>query len=337
MMARIDELRLMTKVARMYYEDGLNQPEIAERLDLSQATISRLLKRAQREQIVRVTIGVPVGAYLGLEQALHAKYGVKEVIVVDSVEDDDDQIARDIGSAAAYYLENRVAPGEVIGISSASPILAATADALQPLSRSTGALVIQLIGGISKPIATADSMQLTRRVAELLRGEPLLLPAPSVVGSAEARAVLLEDESIRGTIATFARTTLAFVEIEAVEPSKSRLSTDSRSVLAEVGELRRRGAVGSICLRFFDESGVPMSSNLDDRVIGITLQQLKEVERVVGVGGGRRRLAAIRGALEGAWINVLITDRFIAERLVVAEDVDDRFLNLREGDLGDLQ
>jgi DNA-binding transcriptional regulator LsrR (DeoR family) len=57
-MARFDDLRLMTKVARMYYEYGVNQPEIAQRLDLSQATISRLLKRAQRENIVRITISV---------------------------------------------------------------------------------------------------------------------------------------------------------------------------------------------------------------------------------------------------------------------------------------
>ena len=45
-MARIDELRLMTKVARMYYEQGLRQTEITDRLNMSQSTISRLLQRA---------------------------------------------------------------------------------------------------------------------------------------------------------------------------------------------------------------------------------------------------------------------------------------------------
>ena len=45
-MARIDELRLMTKVARMYYEQGLRQTAIMDRLNMSQSTISRLLQRA---------------------------------------------------------------------------------------------------------------------------------------------------------------------------------------------------------------------------------------------------------------------------------------------------
>ena len=54
-MARIDELRLMTKIARLYYDQDMTQPEIAAQLDLSQATVSRLLKRAKQEEIIRVT------------------------------------------------------------------------------------------------------------------------------------------------------------------------------------------------------------------------------------------------------------------------------------------
>jgi DNA-binding transcriptional regulator LsrR (DeoR family) len=46
------------------------------------------------------------------------------------------------------------------------------------------------------------------------------------------------------------------------------------------------------------------------------LDQLQRVKRVVGIAGGARKLAAIRGALKGGLINTLITDRFTAERLV---------------------
>ena len=103
-MARIDELRLMTKVARMYHERELTQPEIAAQLDLSQATVSRLLKRARQEGIVRISVNVPVGAYPELEEALQKKFGLKAAVVVESI-DDDDRIMRDIGTAAAFYLE----------------------------------------------------------------------------------------------------------------------------------------------------------------------------------------------------------------------------------------
>src|SRR5262245_66398413 len=84
----------------------------------------------------------------------------------------------------------------------------------------------------------------------------------------------------------------------------------------ELKSLSERGAVGDICLRFFYAQGAPVVTPLDERVIAIELSDLKRVDRVVGIAGGRRKLAAIRGALRGRRINVLITDRATAERLV---------------------
>jgi len=103
-MARVDELRLMAKIATLYYERGLKQSQIAQQLEISQATISRLLKRAQEEQIVRISVRVPVGAFPELEDQIEKIYGIKEAVVVDCLSDDD-QILRDLGAAAAFYLE----------------------------------------------------------------------------------------------------------------------------------------------------------------------------------------------------------------------------------------
>lgn len=83
--------------------------------------------------------------------------------------------------------------------------------------------------------------------------------------------------------------------------------------------LRGQGAVGDICLRFFDAFGQPVVTPLDDRVIGISLQQLKRVKRAVGIAGGARKLAAIRGAVSGGWIHVLITDHLTAAHLLEEE------------------
>ena len=41
-----EELRLMTRVAYVYHTRGLKQSQIAQQLDLSQATVSRVLRRA---------------------------------------------------------------------------------------------------------------------------------------------------------------------------------------------------------------------------------------------------------------------------------------------------
>ena len=49
----------------------------------------------------------------------------------------------------------------------------------------------------------------------------------------------------------------------------------------------------------------------------MSLPQLKRVHRTVGVAGGRRKAAAIRGALLGGWIHVLVTDHTTAEALIL--------------------
>jgi DNA-binding transcriptional regulator LsrR (DeoR family) len=79
--ARTDELRLMAKVANLYYEQKLRQTDIAARLDLSQATVSRLLKRAQDENIVRISVSTPLGCFPDLERALAARYSLTMLIM----------------------------------------------------------------------------------------------------------------------------------------------------------------------------------------------------------------------------------------------------------------
>jgi DNA-binding transcriptional regulator LsrR (DeoR family) len=314
-LARIDELRLLTKVARMYYERGLRQSAIADQLNLSQATISRLLKRAEEERLVRTTVSVPLGAFPELEEKLQASFNLKDVIVVDSVADDD-QILRDIGAAAAFYVETTVKRGEVVGISSWSATLLAMVEAMHPLSKSVEANVVQILGGIGDPAAEAHAAHLSRRLAALLHGKSIFLPAPGVAGTAETRRVYLEDPFVREAMALFESVSLALVGIGSVEPSRLLASSGNVFSPEELEQLKAQGAVGDVCLRFFDGTGLPVITPHNDRVIGISLDQLRQVRRTVGIAGGERKLAAIRGALEGGWINVLITDRYTAEKMI---------------------
>ncbi|MEJ5308998.1 MAG: sugar-binding transcriptional regulator [Anaerolineae bacterium] len=316
-MARLDELRLMTKVARLYYEQGLRQSKIAESLHLSQSTVSRLLKRAEREQIVRVMVSVPPGVYTDLEEALTTTFGLHDAVVADCVRDDDDEsVERDIGRAAAYYLETTLNQGECIGISSWSSTILAMVNTMQQIPRPIGARVIQILGGAGEPQAKVHAAYLASRLAELVRGKVTFLPAPGLVDSAEVRQVLLSETSINEVIKLFDEITLALVGIGTVEPSPLLASSGNIFSDEELNKLREKGAVGDILYRFFDAEGNPVQTPLAERVTGMDLDQLRRVKRVVGIAGGARKFDAIHGALNGKLINVLITDRFTAERLV---------------------
>jgi DNA-binding transcriptional regulator LsrR (DeoR family) len=317
-MARIDELRLMTKVARMYYDMRLKQTQIAEQLDISQATISRLLKRALDEQIVRINVSIPTGIHSDIESELERIFGLKEAIVVDGVLDDE-QILKDIGAAAAFYLEQTIKPYEIIGLSSWSKTLMAMVDAMNPLPQQAGTQVVQILGGVGSPTVERHAVHLVRRMAVLVQGEPNFLGAPGVVGSAEMRQLYVQDQFVAEVLSKFSKITLGLVGIGSVDPSDMLASSGNIFSAQELNELRQMGAVGDICLRYFDANGSPIQSALNERVIGMDLDQLRRVKRCVGVAGGKRKVAPIRGALRGKLINVLITDVNTANELIEAE------------------
>lgn len=315
-MARLDELRLMTKVSRLYYERGLQQSEIAVFLQMSQATVSRLIKRAHDENIVRTTIHPPKGVYPELEDAIVARFGLSNAIVADAVLDEDEVVLRDIGAAAAYYLETSIRNGEVIGISSWSATLLAMVEVMHAVPGMKKVKVVQILGGVGNPSAEMYATRLVSRLARLVHGEAIFLQAPGVVGSADSLKVLLEDPYLRASFDLIDSVTLALVGIGEVKPSSLLSISGNVFNPGELEELRCRGAVGDILVRFFDRNGSPVDSPLNERVVGMTLEQLSRVERAVGIAGGRRKVDAIRAALAARLVNVLITDRFTAGRLL---------------------
>src|SRR3984957_3795495 len=177
--SRTDELRMIARVAQLYYEDRLKQAQISERLHVSQATVSRLLKRAEEEGVVRVTIVAPRGTYPEIESALRQRYSLNEAIVAECFEDREEAILSAIGAAAAHYFETTM--------------------------RLHAERVVQILGGLGDPSVQSHATQLTTRLASLTGAEAQLLPAQGVVSSSAARLVMLGDVYVRAAMDQFRR------------------------------------------------------------------------------------------------------------------------------------
>lgn len=314
-MPRLDELRLIARVARMYYEWDMRQSEIAKQLDLSQATVSRLISRSKEEGIIRISVNLPTGVYTELEETLVKKFGLRDAIVVDSLDDNEKLIQRDLGAATAYYLESAIRPNEIIGISSWSATLLALVDSLHPLPKKPGVKVVQLLGGVGNPAVEAHATRLTSRMAQLVNGDAVYLPVAGILATSAARDVLLADDVTQQAIQLFDKVTTALVGVGALDPSPLLAQSGNIFSPRELDLLRSEKAVGDILLRFYDRNGVPVETGLEHRVISMNLEQLSKVNRAIGVAGGSRKYAGILGALRGKWINLLVTDHFTAERL----------------------
>ena len=306
----------MTKIAYLYHKRSQKQSEIAYQLDLSQATVSRILKRAEEEGIVRISVTIPTGVYTQLEEELCEKYGLKAAIVVHCEDENDEAVFHHVGSAAAYYIETTIGRNEIVGLSSWSSTLLVMVNSMHPLAKASDAKVVQMLGGMGNPSAEIYAARITEQFAALVQGEPVYLPAPGLARSQDAHADLMADPFVREATAYFDKISLAIVGIGSVEPSKLLQSSGNIFSEEELGALQEAGAVGDVCLRFFNINGEPVNLPLDKRVVSIPLEQLTQAKRIVGVAGGRRKLNAIRGAVNGKLINVLITDHHSAQALL---------------------
>ena len=303
----------------MYHERGMRQPQIATELSLSQARVSRLLKQAAALGIVRTVVTMPAGTYTDIEDQIQDRYGMRDVVVVDAGGAGGEVIPA-LGAATADYLDVTLTGGHVIGVSSWSETLIAAVDAMSPKPTPVVEQVVQLLGGLGDSAVQMQATRLTGRLADLTGGTPVFLSAPGLVGTAAARKAMTNDPSISAVTALWKRLTVALVGIGSLEPSPLIQRSGNAIGETEQEELRALGAVGDVCFRYFDAAGVPVRSGLDQRFIGISHPELMAIPRRIGVAGGQRKFSAIRAALRGKWINVLITDLEMARRL--AQDPD---------------
>ncbi len=314
-----DHERLLVKVARFYYEQELTQSEISNRLRLSRQKVQRLLKQAKDVNIVQITIRPVIGAFPELERMLENRFGLQEAVVIETTNFEDQfVVAREVGMGAADYLMRVVQPQDSIVISWGGSLLGMVNALYGGSQRSDldGIKVIQGLGGLGDPNKEVHAADLTRRLAQVFGGEAVLLPTPAVAGTREARDTYFEDPFVSHILEQAQSAKLAVMGIGAPRLD-SILMREGKIVTGQDLEyLGQNGAVGDINLRFFDENGKIVQSNFDQRVIGLTLDEIQRIERVVGVAGGSAKVSAIRGALAGQLVDVLVTDQITAKRVL---------------------
>jgi len=304
---------LLYKIAKAYYEDGMTQDQIGKRFGVSRIKVSRLLQQARQSRVVQITITPPLDSFGDLERELEAAYELDEVVVVGTLSDAQSDVAPRLGAAAAHYLARCLGDQQVLDLSWGTTLLAVI-EALAPQNL-PDLRVVQMLGGLGRLESETYGADLTMRMAQTLGARMRLLPSPGIVSSKLVRDALLEDVNIAETLALAARADLAIVGIGAPMPGSV---VTQAGILTETDlvELKAMGAVGDIALRFFDANGQAVEHSINDRIIGLDLNQIKQIPRVVGVAGGIGKYDVVAGAVLGHLVDVLITDELTATRLL---------------------
>ena len=297
---------LLAKVAAMYYERELTQSQIATALELSRVKVYRLLKEARETQVVRILIDYPLKRAGALEERLVRRYGLRKALALQAGAGAAGLLLRQTAQLAARYLEEALYAGATMSICFGS----STYEVISAIRRDFQAdvTVVQATGSLPQALKEFDSSALTRQLAQKLGGQAQYLSSPLLADNAEAAAIIRRQAVVGHTLAQVRRADIALVGIGNLDPATSGFV---RAGVAEPSQLRaflRSGAVGDMAWQIFDGAGRLFPCELNGRIIGITLAELRALPETIAVAVGVGKARAIHGALASGAIDVLVTD-----------------------------
>lgn len=317
----VDDVRLMTKVCDLYYNQNVSQQQIASMLSLSRPTVSRLLSSARERGIVQISVSnLDLIRYWEMERKLEEMCGLKEVLIVDSVEDADEQ-KKLIGRVAGQYVENTIRDGDVVGLSMGSTLYQVVAHIMHPAADHV--TFVPLIGGMGQLRMDLHANYLAETLAYIYDGRFVPLHAPARVSGAKIREQFMKEESLAEAFRCAKHLNMALVGIGDPYDIHSSIMATGYFKENEKESLRARNAVGDICMQFYNIEGDTAPFQKDNNVIGIDIHRLRDVPYSVGIAGGMDKLAAIQGAVRGRYINILITDIRCARALAAGDACQD--------------
>ncbi|MBY5934904.1 sugar-binding transcriptional regulator [Tateyamaria omphalii] len=299
------------EAAWLYYHEGLNQNDIAERMRISRASVVNYLNEARSRGWVRVHLDSDVFRGHRLAETLREAFGLAEALVVPDDPIDPTGASR-VTRAAADWLPRLLEPGDRLGVSWGATVYQMAQQVPQlPVSDLT---VIQLLG--SRPAALGFAAEAcTAMLAQKLGGQCINLHVPLILSDKTLRDALCNEPVVQrqlDALATCNKTVLACgtCDAEAHVVRTGILSAE------EMALHRENGAQGVICARLIDAAGDPVVTEVEERMIGVSLDQMKgkEMSLLIAAGPGRARSA--RAALVGGYVTHLATSTRVAEQLL---------------------
>lgn len=304
------QLVLMAAVARRYYIEDASKVEIAEEYGLSRFQVARLLDRARATGLVKITISAPGALDIDLSSRLQRAYGLQHAVVVDTPENDAAALRRDLGKAAAALLTEIVSASDVLGLAWSRSVSAMT----EALTHLLPVPVVQLTGALARPDVEDSSVDLVRRVGRMSGGSAYFFYAPTIVPDAATADAMRRIPEVASTLRQFSAVTRAVVGIGLWAPTESTVHDATEEGVRD--ELKRRGACAEIAGALVDAAGHPVETDLPERMICPSVDQLRAVPEVIAIAYNSVRSPAVSAAVRGGLVDSLVTHAALARTLL---------------------
>ena len=302
-----------TRVAWLYFVEGLTQDEIVVQTGLNRSRVLRILAAAKQDGTVQIRVTANLSKCVELERALRERWGLTEAIVIPEPQNPE-QTHAILGAQLGAYLSRTITNHTTIGLGWGRTLTSAL-PAIVPM-RHEGVRVLSLLGGLTR-VSNVNPSEFAWRVADRLSAECHLLTAPVFAPDRQIRDALKGHAGIAEIFSRAKSLDMAIVTVGALTPH-SAFYEYGLLTHEEIASLEAAGAVGDVLCHFIDEQGRIVDHPVNERVVAVAPDELRGTRNIVLVSGGWNKLKAIRAALLLLRPSVLIVNELVAERLVAA-------------------
>lgn len=281
-------------------------------MGFSRPKVTKLIAEGRDRGLVEVTIAEPAGGFTPLEIALEEHYGLDEAIVVASG-DDRQTTELTAGGVCGALLDRVCTPESILGVSWGISTRA-LADTVPPMSFRCHKIV-SLVGGMGRVKPELHSNQVATTLADKLGVKSSHLVAPAVVRSTISRNELTEMPGVEEVLEEAADCDVAVVGIGAILPTATMIQAGYFTQEEFLG-FKDRGAAGDVCCHFLDASGAPCLSEISERVVGLTLEELRAIPKTIGIATEADKALGVAAVLRGGYVNALVCDQELAQALL---------------------
>lgn len=286
----------MHSAAKLHYVDGLPQIEVARIMQVSTATVSRLIARAREEGIVRIHIVDPDETD-EIGEELRARLALRAARVLPG-----SGLAALSAQVGLLLLDAGLPAEAVLVLGWGRTVQAVLAGGLPTIP---GTTIVPATGGLHEAASHFQITEFVRAAAEQMQGQPVFLHAP-LMASAELRSVFASDPDASRVLDLWSSADAAILGIGGFE---------TRSALPP-GDAAATPVAGDVVRNYFDASGNEIRWRGHENLIAISRSQLRRIPLSIGVAAGPDKQAAITGAARSGMINALVTDLRTAQAII---------------------
>lgn len=324
----VDDERLIYKVCCLYYQDNMNQMEIGDYLGISRSSVMRMLQKGRELGIVTIELHNPSTYDYGkMEKKIENLYGLKDVVIVeDSVLDTKTEAASYLFGQAADYLYDYIKEGDQIGVTMGHTLNNVVATN-KVYEKYNNIMFVPMVGGISQSTVDGSDVQgneIARKISEKFGGTYTQFLSPAVFSDKMILDYFMQEKAVNYILDEFKKINIAVLGLGTPEKADHTLLKAGYASTREIKSLSDKGAVGDICLQFYDKDGnTDKFSSFNDRVAAMRLENVRKIPVKIGIAGGEKKAASIIGAIRGRFINVLITNAECARVLISRAENDE--------------